>query len=73
MLDTERAIFGDRCPKGFSKINMLGKGGVAIVWLCQLQETGERLAVKQFPKRTKGVQEPSVSIEIDMHESLKDA
>jgi len=34
MLDCERQIFGDRCPKSFKKLSVLGKGGVAVVWLC---------------------------------------
>lgn len=35
MLDTEKLTFGDRCPKGFTKLSLLGKGGIAVVWLCQ--------------------------------------
>jgi len=34
MLDSEIAVYGDRCPKSYSKIGLLGKGGVAVVWLC---------------------------------------
>ena len=33
MLDVEKATYGDRCPKGYTKKALLGKGGVAIVWL----------------------------------------
>lgn len=29
----EKDKFGDRCPKGFVKKALLGKGGIAIVWL----------------------------------------
>lgn len=45
MLDAERLQFGDRCPKGFSKISLLGKGGIAVVWLCTNLE-GQHVAVK---------------------------
>lgn len=40
MLDAERAQYGDRCPKGFSKLKLLGKGGIAVVWLA-VNEFGE--------------------------------
>ena len=39
-----------RCPEGYSKIDVLGKGGCAVVWLCQDKQTGQLVAVKQFPK-----------------------
>jgi len=29
-----------RCPEGYSKIDVLGKGGCAVVWLCQDKQTG---------------------------------
>lgn len=31
--DDEKQKFGNRCPNGFRKIQILGKGGIAIVWL----------------------------------------
>jgi len=39
LLDSERLFFGERCPKGYQKIGFLGKGGIAVVWLC-LNEKG---------------------------------
>lgn len=35
LVDTEKEKFGDRYPAGFKKIGLLGKGGIAIVWLAQ--------------------------------------
>lgn len=35
LLDSEKATFGDRMPKGYEKLSLLGKGGVAIVWLAR--------------------------------------
>ena len=29
----EAKRFGDRCPAGYQKLDLLGKGGVAVVWL----------------------------------------
>ena len=39
-----------RCPKGYRKIDLLGKGGCAVVWLCYHEQTRQKVAVKQFPK-----------------------
>lgn len=45
--DSEKALYGDRCPSGYKKLDMLGKGGCAIVWLGQDKEEGaERVAMK---------------------------
>jgi serine/threonine protein kinase len=46
----ERPRFGDRCPIGYVKINLLGRGGNSLVWACRSQMTDEIYAVKQFPK-----------------------
>lgn len=40
LLDSEKATFGDRIPRGYDKLSLLGKGGVAIVWLAREQKTG---------------------------------
>lgn len=40
----------NRTPNGFAKIEVLGKGGCAVVWLMQEVKTGNLVAVKQFPK-----------------------
>ena len=45
MLEAERVQYGDRCPRGFTKKAMLGKGGIAVVWLA-LNERGEQVALK---------------------------
>lgn len=49
--DSERGLYGDRCPKGYKKIKLLGKGGCAVVWLAKKEdeETNEMCAIKQFP------------------------
>jgi len=39
-MEEEKLVFGDRCPKGYKKISLLGKGGIAIVWLCKDILTG---------------------------------
>ena len=49
LLDSEKQQFGDRCPKGMIKKKLLGKGGVAIVWLAS-DDQGKEVALKQFPK-----------------------
>jgi serine/threonine protein kinase len=36
---------------GYQKLNLLGKGGAAVVWLAKHIETGQNVAVKQFPKK----------------------
>jgi hypothetical protein len=33
LLDCEKEKFGDRFPPGFQKMKLLGKGGIALVWL----------------------------------------
>jgi len=38
-LDEEKSLFGDRCPKGYTKDKLLGKGGMAIVWLATKNST----------------------------------
>ena len=46
LFDTEKQLYGDRCPKGYNKLNLLGKGGCAVVWLAQDQQTGQKVALK---------------------------
>jgi len=38
--------FGNRCPEGYNKLDLLGKGDVTIVWLAQNIHTGENVALK---------------------------
>ena len=33
MTEQEQKNFGNRCPKGYQKVRLLGKGGIAVVWL----------------------------------------
>lgn len=57
MLDSEKEKFGDRCPAGFKKLQLLGKGGIALVWLMEVateklgsEYLNQNVALKQFPK-----------------------
>jgi len=79
LLDAEKALYGDRCPKGYEKLQLLGKGGCAIVWLAKDLRTGESVALKQFPKpRSANAKEaqgiatldPTAKIEIEMGRRL---
>ena len=31
--DQEKQTYGNRCPEGYKKLSILGKGGIALVWL----------------------------------------
>ena len=48
----EIKMFGayNKQPKGYQKMDLLGKGGCAVVWLCIDLKTNEQVAIKQFPK-----------------------
>ena len=48
--EDEKQKFGNRCPSGYKKIQLLGKGGIALVWLGVDLKTGDQVAMKQFPK-----------------------
>ena len=52
----EKALYGDRIMKGYSKIKLLGKGGYGIVWLCmknilKYDEDMKDYAIKQTTKK----------------------
>lgn len=49
LTEQEAKQFGNRCPSGYSKIKILGKGGIAVVWLGV--KDGVQVAMKQFPKQ----------------------
>ena len=51
--EDEKLKFGNRCPAGYRKIQILGKGGIAIVWLAIDTESGQQVAMKQLPKNKK--------------------
>ena len=50
MSDTEKKIYGDRTPKNYAKISILGRGGCALVWLAKNLQSDMVVALKQFPK-----------------------
>ena len=77
MLDAEKALYGDRCPKGYEKLRLLGKGGCAIVWLAKDLIGGKNVALKQFPKPRSGnakevsaTLDPTAKIEIEIGRRL---
>lgn len=51
MSDHDKQTYGNRMAKGFTKMDLLGKGGCAIVWLAYQNDTRQKYAVKQFPKQ----------------------
>lgn len=48
--DQERSLYGERSPAGYMKLDLLGKGGCALVWLGQDLQRDELVAMKQFPR-----------------------
>ena len=46
MTDEEKLIYGNRFPKGYKKVSMLGRGGCALVWLAIDDRNNNKLAVK---------------------------
>ena len=76
----EKEKFGDRCPLGFRKKGLLGKGGIALVWLAEIKEhkrygysedmVGMRVALKQFPKIKGTPIDSSAKIEIETGNTL---
>ena len=51
LTNEEKLISGNREPKGYKKIKLLGKGGCGIVWLC-IDSNGKEYAIKQISKKT---------------------
>ena len=78
LLPSEKEKFGDRCPAGFKKIDLLGKGGIALVWLAEIKNKkkygaeleGSRVALKQFPKIKGQPIDNSARIEIEIGNTL---
>ena len=64
-MEDEQKKYGNRCPKGYKIISILGKGGIALVWLATELATGDKVAMKQFPKVGKKF-DASASIEIQI-------
>lgn len=48
LCEDEVKMYGamNKGPKGYKKLDLLGKGGCAVVWLCRDLATGEKVAVK---------------------------
>lgn len=63
LTDNEKKIYGNRCPSGYTKQKVLGRGGCAIVWLAE-KDNGPVYAIKQFPKKQSSVSSSQVEIEI---------
>ena len=42
-------MYGDRFPKGYEKIKLIGKGSKSMVWAANSKNDG-RVAIKQFAK-----------------------
>lgn len=61
LTNEEKAIYGNREPKEYKKIRILGKGGCGMVWLCKKNEN-EFYALKQIPKKIKGNPEGQNSV-----------
>jgi len=38
--EEDQKKFGNRCPAGYKKVKLLGKGGIGIVWLAVDLENG---------------------------------
>ena len=50
LTNEEKLIYGNREPKGYKKIKLLGKGGCGIVWLC-IDSNGKEYAIKKRVKK----------------------
>ena len=72
LTEEEKSQFGNRCPQGFKKLSLLGKGGIAIVWLAIDLESGEHVAMKQFPKKG-GKFDSSAGVEIQIQKVIAKA
>ena len=66
--DQERKVYGNRCPEGYEKLRLLGKGGCALVWLGRVKHTEQLVAMKQFPKT--GEQKSANDLETSKTERL---
>ena len=65
--DQERSLYGERCPGGYMKLDLLGKGGCALVWLGQDLQRDELVAMKQFPRGSgKGSTQMLMAAKVDL-------
>ena len=46
LTDEEKAIYGIRCPAGYKKLSVLGRGGCALVWTGHNEQTNNKVAIK---------------------------
>ena len=77
-MPSEKEKYGDRCPLGYQKLDLLGKGGIALVWLAEVKDeektglpVGKKVALKQFPKvRGQTTIDSSAAIEIETGNTL---
>lgn len=67
LTESDKEMYGDWEPVGYTKISLLGKGGAAIVWLAKSKESGEKVALKQFAKKG---DTSSVFLEIEISNRL---
>lgn len=70
LLDSEKEKYGDRCPAGYKKLDLLGKGGIALVWLAESKNDRKKVALKQFPKSRGCSLDSSAKIEIETLSTL---
>ena len=61
--EADRKVYGDRMAPGYEKLGLLGWGGAAVVWLARHIESGQKVAVKQFAKKT---DTSSVKLELEI-------
>ena len=64
LTEREKKIYGNRCPNEYQKIQLLGKGGWALVWLVKHIESGIDYALKQFPKNQESFSTSKIEIKI---------
>jgi dual specificity tyrosine-phosphorylation-regulated kinase 2/3/4 len=69
--DTEKKVYGNRWPAGYTKIRVLGRGGWAIVWLAKENGSDELVALKQFPKKQISI--GSAKVEKDIFDVIMDS
>lgn len=62
LTEDEKKSFGNRCPVGYQKVKILGKGGIAVVWLGTKNDRS--YAMKQFPKAKGNAYDSSASVEL---------
>lgn len=67
----EYSIYGNRVPPNYRKLKLLGKGGFAIVWLCENLSNNNLSAIKQFSKKNGNISFDSGINELEISNSIK--